>query len=128
VSDYQNALEAWLAERRSPAGSGAMPESFRIRPMLKRSPEHVATLERVREWTRDRFGLGEDDAVLVSEVSCALPGCPPIETVVAFWTEGDRRHHFKIFKPVGEVAPDDLPPAFMKNALLELDGFDSACC
>src|SRR5256885_12878890 len=52
-----------------------------------------------------------------SEVACALPGCPPLETVVAFWTDADTRHHFKVFKPVAEVAPDDLPPAWLKNAL-----------
>ncbi len=105
-----------------------MPESFRITPALKRSPQHVAALERVREWTRERFKLGENAAVLVSEVTCALPGCPPLETVVAFWTEGDRRHHFKVFKPVEDVVLDDLPPAFMKNALIEIDGIECACC
>lgn len=128
MSDYRSALEAWLLGRNSPAGGGAMPESFRITPALKRSPQHVAALERVREWTRERFKLGENAAVLVSEVTCALPGCPPLETVVAFWTEGDRRHHFKVFKPVEDVVLDDLPPAFMKNALIEIDGIECACC
>ena len=48
-------------------------------------------------------------AILVAEVACAVPGCPPIETVIAFWSE-ERRHHFKVFKPVAEVTEDDLPP------------------
>ena len=59
-------------------------------------PEHLEALERVREWTRARFKLAEDATILVSEVACGLPGCPPLETVVAFWTEGDTRHHFKV--------------------------------
>ena len=54
-------------------------------------PEHVAALDRVRAWTRERFTLPADAAILVSEVSCALPGCPPRETVVAFWTKDEQR-------------------------------------
>src|SRR5262245_50444578 len=65
----------------------------------KHGPEHLAAIDRVREWTRARFALAEDIAILVSEVACALPGCPPLETVIAFW-EGGLRYHFKIFKPV----------------------------
>ena len=57
-----------------------------------------------------------------------LPGCPPLETVIAFWTEGDRRHHFKVFKPVAEVVLDDLPPAWMKDALAVPEGFECDCC
>jgi hypothetical protein len=83
-------------------------------------------LERVRDWTRDRFGL--EDTLLVTEVVCSQPGCPPLETVVAFWTQGARRHHFKIFKPVGEVQPDDLPYAWMKDGLHVPEGFSCDCC
>ena len=84
-------------------------------------------LDRVTEWTRARFKLPQDAAILVSQVSCALPGCPPLETVVAFWTENGR-HQFKLFKPVEEVVLDDLPPAFMKNALVAIEGIGCECC
>jgi hypothetical protein len=33
-----------------------------------------------------------------------------------------------VFKPLAEVVEDDLPPAFMKNALADLDGIDCDCC
>ena len=92
----------------------------------KKSPEHTAALDRVREWVRARFSLGED-AILVAEVACAVPGCPPIETVIAFWSEG-RRHHFKVFKPVAEVTEADLPPYWLKNALAVSDDFQCECC
>lgn len=94
---------------------------------LTRGPEPGAALERVRDWTRDRFKLAEDDAIMVTEVSCTLPGCPPLETVVVFWTV-QGRHHYKVFKPLAEVVEDDLPPAFMKNALVALEGIDCDCC
>ncbi|HEY2532840.1 MAG TPA: hypothetical protein VGJ20_33750 [Xanthobacteraceae bacterium] len=94
---------------------------------LKKRPGHAAELDRVRAWTRARFALAVDDTIMVSQLSCTLPGCPPLETVVVFWTAAGR-HHFKIFKPIADVAEDDLPPAFMKNALVALDRIDCDCC
>jgi nitrate reductase delta subunit len=126
VSDYQSALAAWLKGQNP--DRAPMPESFRIASAWKKSPEHYAALDRVKGWTRERFGLPEDSAIMVAEISCSVPGCPPLETAIAFWTEGDRRHQFKVFKPVAEVVEDDLPPAWLKDALVagEDDGFD--CC
>jgi len=103
-----------------------MSGSFETMRSLKRSVDGAA-LDRVREWTRARFKLTDDETVMVSEIACAVPGCPPIETHVVFWTE-QGRHHFKVFKPLADVAEDDLPPAFMKNALVALEGIDCDCC
>jgi nitrate reductase delta subunit len=97
-----------------------------MRSYARKDPVHIAALDRVREWVRARFALG-DAAILVGEVACAIPGCPPIETVIAFWSE-QRRHHFKVFKPVAEVSEDDLPPAWLKPALAVPDDFWCDCC
>ena len=94
---------------------------------LQKSPRQLEALARVREWTRARFGLPEDAAILVSEVACGLPGCPPLETVVAFWT-GAVRHQFKIFRSVQEVVSDDLPYAWLRDALAVPEGFEYDCC
>lgn len=94
---------------------------------LRKGPEHQETLFRVREWTRQRFTLAADAAILVSEVSCKAPGCPPLETVVVFWI-GETRHHFKFFKPAREVTLEDFPPAWLRNALMAPDGFACDCC
>lgn len=95
--------------------------------LTRKSPGDAGTLDRVRDWARTRFALGADETVMVSEIACAVPGCPPIETHIVFWTAAGR-HHFKVFKPLGEVAEDDLPPAFLKKALLALDDEECACC
>jgi nitrate reductase delta subunit len=94
---------------------------------VKRSPQHGQALERVREWTRARFALDEQATVLVTEVACGLPGCPPLETVIAFWTDGGTRHHWKVFKPLAAVVEDDLPPSWMKPALVVDEEFMADC-
>ena len=93
----------------------------------RKSPADGAAPDRVRQWTRARFALTDDETVMVSEIACAVPGCPPIETHVVFWTE-QGRHHFKVFKPLADVVEDDLPPAFMKNALTWIEGIECSCC
>jgi hypothetical protein len=95
---------------------------------FRKSPEHLQAVDRIKTWTRMRFELPEDTAILVSEIACRSPGCPPLETVVAFWTQDEERRQFKLFKPVAEVAEDDLPPRWMKNALVAIDGFECSCC
>jgi hypothetical protein len=104
-----------------------MPGSFDMMRSLKSRLGDAATLDRVRDWTRARFQLTDEETIMVSEIACGVPGCPPIETHVVFWTALGR-HHFKVFKPLADVIEDDLPPAFMKNALIALEGVDCDCC
>jgi hypothetical protein len=107
--------------------SPAMTREIAMLSFAKKGSDHAAALERVRDWTRTRFSLAAEDTVMVSELSCTVPGCPPVETHLVFWTALGR-HHYKVFKPAGEVNENDLPPAFMKNALVALEGTDCGCC
>ena len=93
---------------------------------------------KVKDWTRERFALGEAEIVMVSEVASKLPGYPPLQTAVSFWTRGSptgwgdpedrQRHHFTVFKRVEEIEASDIPPAFMKSVLALSDGVACACC
>jgi nitrate reductase delta subunit len=94
----------------------------------RKSPERLQTLDQVKAWTRGRFGLPQEATILVAEIACALPGCPPLETVVVFWMADGKQRRFKIFKPVEEVVCEDLPPAWLKDALAVPEGFDGECC
>jgi nitrate reductase delta subunit len=95
---------------------------------LRRDAAQDAALAQVRAWVQARFSLPADAAVLVAELACALPGCPPLETVIAFWTGLDVRHHYKVFKPAQQVQLDDLPPYWMKDALaVPPDGVCDCC-
>lgn len=99
-----------------------------MRGSFRQTPEQLLALDRVSAWTRERFALPGDAPVSVTQLACAVPGCPPLETVVAFWTEGNRRHHFKVFKPMTELLPADLPYAWQKNSLAALEGEGCDCC
>ena len=94
----------------------------------RKGPDHLDAVERLKESTRARFALGEDETVMVAEIARALPGFPPLETVVAFWTADGTRHHFKIFKPVEGVVDEDLPPSWLKDSLALSEGVECACC
>src|SRR5262249_5216746 len=91
MTDYATALEQWLAGTDASGERAAARKSARV-GFVTRSPAQHAALERVRAWTRERFALDDDIPMLVTELACTLPGCPPRETVVAFWTAEDRRH------------------------------------
>ena len=93
----------------------------------KKNPQRVEAVRRVKGWTRERFALPERSAILVAELACALPGCPPLETVIGFWI-GERHHHFKVFKPLEEVVCDDLPPSWLRDALAVPEGYECGCC
>jgi nitrate reductase delta subunit len=93
----------------------------------KSSGQHAA-IAQVKAWTRARFALTDDTVILAAEITCNQPGCPPLETVVAFWTDADTRHQFKVFKPAAEVVEDDLPPAWMKPRLIVDPDAGLTCC
>jgi nitrate reductase delta subunit len=93
----------------------------------RKGPGHLEAVERVKQWTRERFALQDGDIVVVTEVERTWPGFPPRETQVGFWTADGTRHHFRVFKPAGEVVEEDLPPAWLRKALAN-DGFDCECC
>ncbi|HMA50071.1 MAG TPA: hypothetical protein VKP60_09980 [Magnetospirillaceae bacterium] len=95
---------------------------------LRRSAGHLQALDRIRSWTRARYGLPGEAVVMVSEIVCAQPGCPPLETVVLFWTPDQTRHRLKIFKPAEAVIEEDLPPGWLRRALIAPSGFDDDCC
>jgi nitrate reductase delta subunit len=93
-----------------------------------RSPARLAAVERVQDWTRARFALAEDTVIVAAEIACQVPGCPPIETVIAFWTGEGTRYRFKIFKPVAEVVADDLPVAWLLPSLIDYGDLGCDCC
>ena len=83
---------------------------------------------RVKRWTRERFRLGEDATIFVTELEGGAPGFPPLRTVVSFWIAERGHHHFTAFKPLKEVREDDIPPSWFLDALKVEAGLQCGCC
>jgi hypothetical protein len=111
-------MSLWADASRASAAFGAM----------RKGVAHLEAVERVKDATRARFALAEDDTILVTEAVPALPGFPAHETKVVFWTADGTRHHFKVFKAVEDVADVDIPPAWMRESLTAAEGIECACC
>ena len=91
----------------------------------QKHPDRASAAGRIKQWTRDRFG---DVTVLVSELESGTPGFPPLTTVIAFWTAERKHYHFRVFKPLEQVAEADIPPAWYRDALAVTPGVDCSCC
>lgn len=88
----------------------------------------IAAQTRVEAWTRARFGAGAAGGVMAAEIACVVPGCPPVETVVAFQDGDGVRYRFKVFKPIEELCEEDIPFAWLRPALLDEEELGLACC
>jgi hypothetical protein len=91
-------------------------------------PTRAAAATRVKRWTRERFSLGSDCTLLVSELESTVPGFPPVSTVIAFWNAERKHYHFRVFKPLEEVEEADLPPAWYLDAMAVTEGLQCGCC
>jgi hypothetical protein len=73
-----------------------------------RSPgdlQHAAT---VKGWTADAFQLTEDTTLMVTELHCSEPGCPPLETVIALLHPQTGTRQFKVHKALRDVTREDV--------------------
>jgi len=52
----------------------------------------------IKQWTRDYLHLDDDAVVIVTELACADPGCPLLETVIAVF-EADRARKWRLHRP-----------------------------
>lgn len=99
---------------------------------LQRETPASAACIGVEALVRERFTLDDGVHVVAVERPTTLPGCPPWETVVDFWTDladgSTQRHHCKVFKPAVEVIAEDLPPYWMKAALAVPANYACDCC
>lgn len=89
-------------------------------------PQDRRALEWIEALVRSRYCLGDGALVLVSSEESRVTGAPGRLTRVLFWTAPDRRHKVTLFKPPTEIGADDLPPGWLRSALID-DGDDECC-
>ena len=74
-------------------------------------PRRTEAIRELKSYAAVLLDAGPEDSIMVSELTCTEPGCPPLETVVARLRGGTRPLSIKVHKPVFEVTPADLRQA-----------------
>lgn len=71
-----------------------------------RDPDKAALVKR---WASEAFELPPEVTVMVTELRCSEPDCPPLETVIAVMRDDQRGPaNHKLHKPLAEVTRDDV--------------------
>jgi hypothetical protein len=73
-----------------------MPDLLRLDRDLSADQRDAARRSEVRAWTCDVLSLDESASVLVTELCCIEPGCPPREVVIAVFAPNTPRRQRRI--------------------------------
>ena len=71
----------------------------------KNDPKRIAE---VKKWVVEVFRLEADVSVMVTELRCTEPGCPPLETVIAILDQPGQTRQLKIHKAIADVTFADV--------------------
>ena len=66
------------------------------------------TIDQIAYWIRQVFTFPHDAPVLVNEVPCVKPNCPPVETAIMVFLQGEPPRLFKIQKTLHEITFDNV--------------------
>jgi G3E family GTPase len=66
------------------------------------------TLDQIRYWMRQNFAFSADAPIVIKEVPCVKPGCPPVETAIVVILPNEPPRHFKIQRTINEITFDHV--------------------
>lgn len=85
-------------------------------PLARNGSALVSQARLLKQSARDLLNLHADDIVTVSELSCALPDCPPRETVIVILSASGDIRQLSIHKALLEVDHDDIVRVIATNS------------
>jgi hypothetical protein len=65
-------------------------------------------LAQVRAWASELLFPGHDAPVMVTQLACREPGCPPVETIIGLLERGRTTQHYRLHKAVAAVTRADV--------------------
>ncbi len=77
-------------------------------PFRKKPPRDEAALARIRGWVAMALDTPEGLDLTISEVECADPACPGLETFILVLRQGEATIAVKVKKPIAEIAEADV--------------------
>jgi G3E family GTPase len=66
------------------------------------------TLDQIRYWLRQNFAMPKDTPIMIKEVPCVKPACPPVETAIMAMQKNAPPRLFKVQKPINEITFDHI--------------------
>ncbi len=66
------------------------------------------TFDQIKYWMRQCFEFPVEAPIIIKEVPCVKPGCPPIETALMVLLKGEPPRLFKIQKNINEINADHV--------------------
>ncbi len=78
-----------------------------IGPFAGKNTNEAEKVRQIKDWVRELLDA-EEFPVFVTQLNCAEPGCPDLETVIAVMVEGGPPAQYRLFKPISEIVRDDI--------------------
>jgi G3E family GTPase len=66
------------------------------------------TLDQIRYWMRQNFDFPKGIPIVIKEVPCVKPSCPPIETAIMVILKNEPPRHFKIQQTINDITFDHV--------------------
>ncbi|WP_269857564.1 hypothetical protein [Streptomyces sp. RPT161] len=79
-------------------------------PLGARPPRGTPHSLELKETVRRLLGLDDDTAVVIRQLACTEPGCPPLETVIAVLPMDGPARRWTLHRPTDQITEDDLRP------------------
>lgn len=79
----------------------------------ERDPEMAA---RLKTLVREALALNEETGITISEISCADPACPVLETIVLVMPPGQKTRAYKMHGSMAELSADEVRAALNGDA------------
>jgi hypothetical protein len=73
-----------------------------------RPQANMAAINQIKQWVAAAFDLADDVTIMVTELRCSEPGCPPLETVIAVLRPGQAPIQHKLHKAAVDVTEYDV--------------------
>jgi len=77
-------------------------------PLLPGVRPDAGQARRIKDWVRQAWALPDAATVLVTELQCTEPGCPPRETVIAVLDGSGANRLSRLHKSIAEVTAQDI--------------------
>ena len=62
----------------------------------------------IKQWVVEALSLDDNAVVMVTELRCTEPGCPPLETVIAVMRGAGQRSQVRIHKGVADLTREEV--------------------